>query len=125
MQGYLKMYLYVSLCIFMYLSDRGAKIQKDTFGYVYLNVSFCIFPLRSERYIKIHLDTLRYIQIHRPHKIVRTNKKYLPNWSLEFEFSNSRSKGGSDSLYVDQQSANWDQRSANADQRSPQENACR
>ena len=69
----------------MYLSDRGAKIQKDTFRYVvskcifstrgrrykkihldtwYLNVSFCIFPPRSERYIKIHKDTFRYLKIH-------------------------------------------------------------
>ena len=85
----------------MYLFDPEAKIHKDT----------C-------RYLKIH-------SIHRPHKIVKTEKNHLPNFSLEFEFSNSRGKGDSDSLYVDQQSANGDHQSANADQRSAQENACR
>ena len=53
MQVYLKC-LHVSKCIFMYLSDRGAKIQKDTFRYV---VSKCIFLTRVQRYKKIHLVT--------------------------------------------------------------------
>ena len=65
----------------MYLFDPGAKIQKDTFRYV---VSKCIFSTRGRRYKKIHLDTLRYLQMHRPYKIVRTEKNICQTflWSL-------------------------------------------
>ena len=65
------MYLFVSLCIFMYLPDPGhldttylfvslgpggryKKIHLESFRY---DVSFCIFCPASGRYIKIHLDT--------------------------------------------------------------------
>ena len=50
----MQVYLNQSKCIFMYLSDRGGKIQKDTFRYV---VSKCIFSTRVQRYKKMHLDT--------------------------------------------------------------------
>ena len=124
----------------MYFWDRGAKIQKNTFRYVVSKrifsdpgakieqdtfrdvVSKCIclylstpFGKTQKRYIQIHVDTLWYIQMHRPQKIVRTETNNWPNFSSEFQFSNSRSTGDSDSLYVNQQS----------DQRSAKENACR
>ena len=123
----------------MYFSDRGAKIQKDTFRYVvskrifstrgrrqkkihletwYLNVSFCIFPPRSERHTKDTFRYMRYLMIHsdaQTPKDSQNRNKHWPNFSSEFQFSNSRSTGDSDSLHVNQQS----------DQRSAKENACR
>ena len=53
---YLYMYLYVSLCIFMYLLKPVQKIPKDTNRYMYLLE-------KNKRYKKIQKDTLRYIQI--------------------------------------------------------------
>ena len=124
----------------MYFSDRGAKIQKDTFRYVVSKrifsdpgakieqdtfrdvVSKCIFLYLSTPFgktqKKIHSDTCRYLMIHsdaQTPKDSQNRNKHWPNFSSEFQFSNSRSTGDSDSLYVNQQS----------DQRSANENVCR
>ena len=65
------MYLYTSLCIFMYLfvSDISLRIfmyLSKPFRKIrtYLYVSLCIFSTGFERYIKIPKDTLRYIKMH-------------------------------------------------------------